>query len=97
MKSDDYLVQCPYYVRDKEHTLSCEGFHGGMQIRMVFHSGNSKRVYKQRFCRNQWANCPWAQTQNRRYGYTPPESAGPYRLSDEKIREENARERTLEN
>lgn len=71
MKYEDYLVQCPYYIHEVERTVCCEGLNGGSQVCMQFMRGAGKRRHKRIFCRNKWKECPWAQTQNRIYDYTP--------------------------
>lgn len=72
MKTDDYLTRCPYYRCDRQKAVGCEGLCSGMLVYMSFGAGSSKRRYKNRYCRSKWTACPWAQTQNRRYDYQPP-------------------------
>ena len=71
--NQDYLARCPYYVYERGRSVCCEGLCEGMLVSMSFAVSGAKRKHKWRYCRSQWAACPWAQAQNRRYNYCPPQ------------------------
>lgn len=70
-KSEDHLVQCPYYKANTGQVIRCEGLEDGMSTCLTFASHGKMVGYKSRFCRRLdcWANCPVAQTLNKKWGY----------------------------
>lgn len=69
MHKEDELVQCPYYKKDAQQAVHCEGVEDGCGLNLGFASRQRLREYKSQFCRHDWKNCMIAQMLNRKYDY----------------------------
>lgn len=71
MHEEDEHVLCPYYKRDTQQSIHCEGVQPGSGLRLGFKSQKKLKLYKQRLCRREWAQCMIAKMLNRKYDYEP--------------------------
>ena len=69
-KSEDHLVQCPYYKTNNSQVVFCEGLEDGMAIHLAFATHAQLVDFKGRFCRRLcWWQCPLAKMLNQKWGY----------------------------
>lgn len=69
MHKEDEHVQCPYYRKDAQQTVHCEGVEDGCGLHLGFASRQKLKEYKARYCRQDWKNCMIASMLNRKYDY----------------------------
>jgi hypothetical protein len=62
-------VKCPYYLREKQQRIICEGLGPGTSIHLVFGNQDDLKDYKQSYCMKCWQQCHLTKMQNRRYEY----------------------------
>lgn len=69
-KSEDHLIQCPYYRKNTGQILFCEGLEDGMTLHLAFDTHAHMIRFKGRFCRkDSYADCPIAGCLDRKWGY----------------------------
>lgn len=63
------LTFCPFYIREWEKTITCEGFYGGGEVLQRFNTASQRVVHQHKYCFTQNYNeCPIARELNKRYG-----------------------------
>lgn len=52
---------CPFFVRESELTITCEGMAVGAECVQRFSAADGKRAHQTRYCESfQFKKCPWA-------------------------------------
>ena len=54
---ESYLAQCPFYHRDKNETLVCEGVEEDSTINLVMSNKEKRKGYQSEYCNANWQNC----------------------------------------
>ena len=60
-------VQCPFYIRDENRRIVCEGFVPRANAGFWFETNKAQLDHMETFCMSKWQSCPYADTVNRRY------------------------------
>ena len=60
-------VLCPFYVREADKSISCEGFYDNNTLMTKFPSKDSKREFMARKCENAYQSCMLARALIRKY------------------------------
>lgn len=68
---EDEFVQCPYYRRDTQQAIHCEGVQDNCGLHLGFGKMGEWKAYKDTFCRKDWTGCMVAKMLNCRYAYDP--------------------------
>lgn len=50
-------VLCPFYLREEKQKVLCEGVEDGMGTHLTFETPEWKRLYKDRYCCNNYKTC----------------------------------------
>lgn len=67
-KSEDYLIQCPYYLKNYSKRLVCEGVQDGVNICLDFPAHAAMIDYKGRYCRrSHYGKCALAAMLDRKW------------------------------
>ena len=62
-KRDDWSrvsVMCPFYRSENRSKIRCSGFENVSALNATFPTPAEKRKYQQKFCDNDWRECPIA-------------------------------------
>lgn len=62
-------IQCPYFKRTKNLTITCEGFMPDVNVQMNFFSEKSRKSYMDDFCKTDkcWKGCALYQLAAEKY------------------------------
>lgn len=67
----DDEIACPYYKKEIEREIYCEGVDECVSLHVAFISRKSLTKYKHDRCRKCWKNCRIAKMLNEKWGYEP--------------------------
>lgn len=61
------LVKCPFYIRERENTIVCEGEREGMEISIKFINELRKLEYQEEHCNKNVTGCPYERLARDKY------------------------------
>ena len=67
--NDKPLVQCPYYKKEKQNTIVCEGVCDGNCLELTFRSSEKKRFYRAQYCNSKYGDCRITKMLHEKWGY----------------------------
>jgi len=62
-------VKCPYYRKERQSVIYCEGVERESCIHLAFGSADRRRDYERQFCEDGWSGCMIAAAHNRKWDY----------------------------
>lgn len=65
--NQDAFVKCPFYKRDYEKTIICEGAKEKQETKLEFAKRDDKRNYKQTYCDAAYSKCIYCRMLNSKY------------------------------
>lgn len=54
---ESHYVQCPFYHRQRDTSIVCEGVRAGSTINIVLNNRSARNGYQKDFCHRNWQNC----------------------------------------
>lgn len=59
---------CPFYHREDEVGIYCEGVNDDSSIKLIHCSSESKKRYRRQYCCKEYKRCPIARMLYKKYG-----------------------------
>lgn len=59
---------CPFYHREDEVGIYCEGVNDDSSIKLIHYSSDEKKRYRRRYCCKEYKRCPIARMLYKKYG-----------------------------
>ena len=60
------LIKCPFYKEETKNTIRCEGI-VSEALQNNFRETKNKKIFRKRFCCNNYEKCPLFQSINSKY------------------------------
>ncbi len=68
---ENVLVICPFYKRESQQVIYCEGVNEKSVIHLAFARKEDCRMYEKQFCRKDWQQCMIAETLDKKWRDNP--------------------------
>lgn len=64
---ENVLVKCPFYKRESQQVIYCEGVDEKSLIHLAFANKEDCRTYEKEFCRKAWKECMIAKALSKKW------------------------------
>jgi len=69
--NESVLVICPFYKRESQQVIYCEGVDEKSVIHLAFGNKDDCRIYEKQFCRKFWKECMIAMALEKKWREDP--------------------------
>lgn len=66
-KYSDVNVRCPYYLRERDTEIMCEGLEKGSELAVEFKGKQYKKKYREKYCGGDYEKCKLCQCIEEKY------------------------------